>query len=100
MATKGAASMHDLSRALSAGDWVADAACSPDVAEFFWPIPGQNGGPTIEAALKLCSRCPVVRDCGQWALDNNVTEGIWGGMRPGALARLVAKRRTEQVMVA
>lgn len=93
MTTKGAVSMHDLKTALTAGEWVSDAACSPDVAEFFWPLPGRSSGPDIDAALKLCSRCPVVRDCGQWALDNHVTEGIWGGMRPGALQRLVAKRR-------
>lgn len=96
MATKGAHTMHDLAVALCADEWVTDAACSPDVAEFFWPLPGQNG-PTVEAALKLCSRCPVVRECGQWALDNRQTEGIWGGMRPGALRRLVESRRAKEI---
>lgn len=91
--TKGAITMHNLRVALSAGDWVTDAACSPAVAELFWPLPQANNGSTIEAALKLCSHCRVVRECGQWAIDNHQVEGVWGGMRPTALRRLVEGRR-------
>lgn len=94
--TKGATILHHLRVALSAGDWVRRAACSPAVAEFFWPLPNQNDGPEIRAALEVCSHCPVVRECGQWAIDNRQTEGIWGGMRPGALRRLVAGGRSTE----
>lgn len=68
------------------------AACKPDNAEMWWPVtadPGFDG----RRALRICAHCPVVRDCGQWAIANGVTEGIWGGMRPSALKRLVAGPR-------
>lgn len=94
-ATKGAHILHDLKVALSAGDWVGRAACSPAIAELFWPLKGQSVQ-SLEPALKTCSRCPVVRQCGQWAIDTHQTEGIWGGMRPAALQRLVAGRRAAQ----
>jgi len=94
--TKGAHILHDLRVTLTSAEWVERARCSPAVAEFFWPLPGQSGGPTVEAALKMCAHCPVVRECGQWAIDNNQTDGIWGGMRPGSLRRLVEGRRAAQ----
>lgn len=97
MTAKGPQTIHDLNIALSPGGWVSRAACSPSVAEIFWPLPGQSSGPTVEAALKVCARCPVIRQCGQWALDNRQTEGIWGGMRPGALKRLVERSRFAKV---
>lgn len=93
MTTKGAQRIHNLAVALPSGGWVRRAACRPEIAEWYWPLPGQNSSREIETALKLCSRCPVVRDCGQWALDNHMVEGIWGGMRPGALRRLVERAR-------
>lgn len=91
--TKGAHILHDLRVALTDAEWVERARCTPAVAEMFWPLPGQNGGPIVEAALKMCSHCPVVRECGQWAIANKQTEGIWGGMRPGSLRKLVDGRR-------
>lgn len=96
MATKGAHILHDLRISLTSADWVTDAACSPAIAELFWPLKGQSGA-SLEPALKLCSRCPVVRECGQWAIDNHQVEGIWGGMRPEALRRLVHRRRAGAV---
>lgn len=95
----GAITLHNLAVALPTAV-LKRAACRPETADWYWPLPGQNSSPEIEAALKLCSRCPVVRECGQWALDNRQTEGIWGGMRPGALRRLVKNRGAKEAPAA
>lgn len=28
----------------------------------------------------LCQNCPVLSTCGQWALDNRIEWGVWGGL--------------------
>lgn len=38
--------------------------------------------PDYLPALKLCANCPVQLDCLQYAIDNNLTDGVWGGMTP------------------
>lgn len=64
-------------------DWRNQAACSrenlPDI--FF---PRTDTGPASEHATAeakaICARCPVTTHCLQWALDNRITDGIWGGL--------------------
>lgn len=56
------------------------------------------GSPEVLAATALCGRCPLVRPCLIWALDNPTLayDGIWGattpaqrrGLRLGLLRRL------------
>lgn len=62
------------------GSWIDEAACR-DVAdpEMFFP-----SGDTIRRrnGLKLCASCPVQEECGRYALDARIDNGIWGGMRP------------------
>lgn len=31
-------------------------------------------------AMAICNQCPVMEECRQFALDNEVDYGIWGGM--------------------
>lgn len=65
------------------------AACNPLVAELFWPISdADRQTKDTRMAQKICGRCPVIRECGQYALDNRITSGVWGGMRPAQLRRL------------
>lgn len=63
-------------------DWVADAECRKDEHEgvdFF----AKMGDPVaVEAARNVCSRCPVWMDCLDFALDNDIEFGVWGGMTP------------------
>jgi WhiB family transcriptional regulator, redox-sensing transcriptional regulator len=33
----------------------------------------------IEAAGRVCARCPVQTPCLRWALDIGQVSGIWGG---------------------
>ncbi|OUS96361.1 WhiB family transcriptional regulator [Rhodococcus sp. NCIMB 12038] len=37
-------------------------------------------GAAQRKAAALCRHCPVLMECGAYALDNRVEFGIWGGM--------------------
>lgn len=55
---------------------MAEALCSQTDPEIFFP---EKGGETM-TAVQVCRRCPVQATCLQWAIDNNETYGVWGGM--------------------
>jgi WhiB family redox-sensing transcriptional regulator len=57
-------------------DWRERALCSQTDPEAFFP---EKGGGTREAK-RICSRCPVVIDCLQYALGRDERFGIWGGL--------------------
>lgn len=49
-------------------------------------------GDLIELALRLCKRCGVREKCLQFAIDERIEDGIWGGKREYELKRMVRKR--------
>lgn len=56
------------------GKWVLEAACSPDQGDLFF----SENAVDQEAAVALCERCPVLKDCGQWA-SRWAPDGLWAG---------------------
>jgi len=58
--------------------WRPEAACQYTDPEAFFPDLGRRGG----AGKKVCARCPVVQQCGQWAIATNEPHGLWGGYLP------------------
>lgn len=58
-------------------EWVARAACRDQgLTDIFYVRPGEK----VFAALEYCARCPVRKECLQYAIDNNIDHGIWGGL--------------------
>lgn len=61
--------------------WYDDAACSQTDPEVFFP---DSRGDTLRhhesAARSVCAHCPVQRTCLQWALEQRIEFGVWGGM--------------------
>lgn len=59
--------------------WMALGACTrihiDEVAETFF-------GPDPTAAKAACSRCPVRDECLEFAVTNDVTIGVYGGLTP------------------
>ena len=37
-------------------------------------------GAAQRKAAALCRHCPVLMECGAYALDNRIEFGVWGGM--------------------
>jgi WhiB family transcriptional regulator, redox-sensing transcriptional regulator len=72
--------------------WKEDGRCrglGERVTIVFYP---ERGGNTKEAKA-ICKKCPVKQTCLDYALENNMTDGIWGGMTEGERKRLKRQRR-------
>jgi WhiB family redox-sensing transcriptional regulator len=61
-------------------NWREDAACGDADPDLFFPI-GATGNALrqIDEAKRICRFCPVQIQCLAWALENGVTDGVWGG---------------------
>lgn len=57
--------------------WYLDAACLevPNAVALFFPERGQSW----REAKAVCASCLVRDECLQYALDNGIHFGIWGG---------------------
>ena len=60
--------------------WRDHAACSHVDPDLFFPVSTSGASMTdIEAARRVCQRCPVRAPCLRWALGLGQVSGIWGG---------------------
>lgn len=57
------------------GDWLKDANCASTDPDVFF----SDGRLRIEQAKVVCSNCPVIAECLEWALQVEDMEGIVGG---------------------
>lgn len=62
--------------AIEPQSWEHQAECKNAQPDIFHP---EKGGSTREAK-KICSRCPVIQECLDYALEHNERFGIWGGL--------------------
>jgi WhiB family redox-sensing transcriptional regulator len=60
--------------------WREDAACRDADPDLFFPI-GTTGNALsqLDEAKRICCRCSAQLQCLAWALENGVTDGVWGG---------------------
>ena len=62
-------------------DWRHRAACRDEDPELFFPLSEMGPGARQTAQAKaVCARCPVRAECLEYALDNALDHGIYGGM--------------------
>lgn len=81
---------------LEAEYWRDNAACAEDPNDtiFFQDGLKRNSrAAAVEAAKQICEKCPVIRECREYALKNpEKTEyGVWGGL--SELERRAIRRR-------
>lgn len=60
-------------------DWRARAACSGYPNTLFFPAGDTPDEGSLDKAKAICSVCPVIEDCLEYALETNQRSGIWGG---------------------
>jgi WhiB family transcriptional regulator, redox-sensing transcriptional regulator len=60
--------------------WRTQAACLDADPEIFFPPDGSNG----REAIKVCATCPVSEQCLDYAIENSLEFGFWGGLSPNA----------------
>ena len=69
-------------------EWTNQAACRGMGPAVWFPGRGEQ-----TAHLKdICSGCPVAADCLQYALDNDIKHGIFGGMSERQRRRIRSDR--------
>lgn len=66
-------------------DWRDNAACAegPNDTIFFQDGLKRNSrAAAVEAAKQICRKCPVIRECLKYALENpeDTEYGVWGGL--------------------
>lgn len=69
------------------GRWVNRAACAGLPSDWFFPDRGQATKAHLQA---VCASCPVTAECLQWAVENKIQHGIWGGASYRARRKLRA----------
>lgn len=64
--------------------WQDSAACQDQPPALFFPEPvdGHLDAGAYDAGRAVCAGCPVRDECLRYALDNNHTDGLWGGLSP------------------
>jgi WhiB family redox-sensing transcriptional regulator len=81
-------------------NWRDDAACRDADPDLFFPI--GTAGPALRQtgeAKRICRGCPAQTQCLAWALQNRVTDGVWGGTTEDerrAIRRLPRRMSTSQ----
>jgi WhiB family redox-sensing transcriptional regulator len=75
-------------------DWRDRAACRDADPELFFPITDMGPGArqTTEAKA-VCGRCPVSAQCLDYALDNALDHGVFGGTTERERRALVHRER-------
>lgn len=62
-------------------DWRHRAACREEDPELFFPLSEMGPGARQAAEAKaVCARCPVRAECLDYALENGLDHGIFGGL--------------------
>lgn len=81
-------------------EWQTQAACRDEDPELWFPT-GTTGPALaqIQQAKAICYRCPVERECLEYALATRQGHGVWGGMTDeerSAILRARAERDWRQ----
>ncbi len=72
----GATETLTLEQLLRRPGWMAAGACRGEPLDTFFPVRGE---PT-DRVKALCRRCPVRRECADYAHEHPDLVGIWGGL--------------------
>lgn len=70
--------------------WQERGACNDHPADVFFPKRGESTKP----AKVVCATCPVRRECLDFAIDEGITHGVWGGL--SELERRSIRRTTRR----
>ncbi len=69
-----AAGLEALLDGLRPAPWIREGACIGMTDVFFSDAPAD-----IEEAKRICTSCPVIEECFQYAIDYREPCGVWGG---------------------
>lgn len=73
-------------------NWMAQGLCAEKPPSLFFPSDGVG----VDVARKICAECPVKLTCLEYALDNRIDHGVWGGTSERERRRLIKARQVAQ----
>ena len=69
--------------------WMAQGNCREHPPTTFFPSDGVG----VEVAKRICATCPVNEPCLEYALENRIDHGVWGGTSERQRRRILKSRR-------
>jgi WhiB family redox-sensing transcriptional regulator len=69
--------------------WMVVGICRQYPPDTFFPKDGVG----VERAIRICKECPVLQQCLEYALDNRMDHGVWGGQSERERRRAIRSRR-------
>jgi WhiB family transcriptional regulator, redox-sensing transcriptional regulator len=72
-------------------EWMAQARCRDLASTLFFPT--NSAG--VAAARRVCASCEVANACLEYALDERLEHGIWGGTSERQRHRILRSRRVQ-----
>ena len=70
-------------------EWMLSARCRQLPPGTFFPSDGIG----VEIAQRECELCPVRLECLEYALENRIDHGVWGGASERERRRILRRRR-------
>lgn len=70
--------------------WMADGNCRNYPPATFFPSDGVG----VERARAICKGCPVAVQCLEYALEERIEHGVWGGCSERERRRILKRRRS------
>lgn len=68
--------------------WMADGNCRHYPPALFFPSDGVG----VDKARKICAGCPVASTCLEYALEQRIEHGVWGGCSERERRRILKRR--------
>jgi len=77
-------------------EWMAEGKCREVAADTFFPSDGLG----VIRAQRICAKCPVAEQCLEYALENHIDHGVWGGRSERERRRILRARRRQGALSA
>jgi WhiB family transcriptional regulator, redox-sensing transcriptional regulator len=71
--------------------WMSEGNCRLYPPAAFFPSDGVG----VDRARKICKDCPVLSRCLDYALDERIEHGVWGGCSERERRRILKRRRDD-----
>ena len=74
------------------GAWRERAACLGEDNDLWFDADDYQ---KVKQAIAICQTCPVKTDCLEYAVETKPKYGIFGGLRPAQIRRVIRERHSE-----
>ena len=72
-------------------DWMRKGRCRDISPSVFFPSDGVG----VDVARAICADCPAKAPCLEYAIENKIDHGVWGGASERERRRIARRRRLE-----